>query len=209
MTDGLGPVTASRCLGTPMWSTLRNQQLPTLKLSSNTQRPREIGPKNQTKERKRRKKGGCEHRRSMERRTSEGGSVRKWEWATQWGAGERRERKEKELGGGRETVFILMCTQLEGSVSAIVPGLPVKTVRLLSPPHSENTCMHKPSIALTHSRKHVSLHEEPPKAFNNNNTILKALATTQQQHQHSLFRPASLHPVIHCVWVSAMHCTSE
>lgn len=38
--------------------------------------------------------------------------------------------KRKNSKSGRESVFILMCTQLEGSVSAIVPGLPVKTVRL-------------------------------------------------------------------------------
>lgn len=42
--------------------------------------------------------------------------------------GEKGERKNSERG--RESVFILMCTQSEGSVSAIVPGLSVKTVRL-------------------------------------------------------------------------------
>lgn len=43
-------------------------------------------------------------------------------------SGEKGKRKNSERG--RESVFILMCTQSKGSVSAIVPGLPVKTVRL-------------------------------------------------------------------------------
>lgn len=42
-----------------------------------------------------------------------------------------RRGKEKEVREWGESVFILMCTQSEGSVSAIVPGLPVKTVWLL------------------------------------------------------------------------------
>lgn len=45
----------------------------------------------------------------------------------------RRKEKRKNSERGRESVFILMCTQSEGSVSAIVPGLPVKTVWLLQP----------------------------------------------------------------------------
>lgn len=43
----------------------------------------------------------------------------------------KRNEKRKNSESGRESVFILMCTQSEGSVSAIVPGLPVKTVWLL------------------------------------------------------------------------------
>lgn len=43
----------------------------------------------------------------------------------------RRKEKRKNSKRGRESVFILMCTQSEGSVSAIVPGLPVKTLWLL------------------------------------------------------------------------------
>lgn len=96
-------------------------------------------------------------------------------------SGEKEKRKNSERG--RESVFILMCTQSEGSVSAIVPGLPVKTVRLpqrlfISTP-LRNARSHKP--ILTHSRRHVQMHKEPPKAFNN--ALIKALATTQQQHQ--------------------------
>lgn len=53
---------------------------------------------------------------------------------THVGEGEKeegRERKgERYSKPERESVFILMCTQSEGSVSAIVPGLPVKTARL-------------------------------------------------------------------------------
>lgn len=118
---------------------------------------------------------------------------RKWEWVTQWGAGESGEKKEKELKEREGGCFILVCTQSEGSVSAIVPGLPVKTVRL---PH----CLFISKYALkctraqlvrTHSRMHVQMHKKPPKA--RNNALSKALATTQQPHQHSALGPASLH----------------
>lgn len=63
-------------------------------------------------------------RRDIKRRTIEGRETRSGE------RGECEKGKRKNSKSGRENVFILMCTQLEGSVSAIVPGLPVKTVRL-------------------------------------------------------------------------------
>lgn len=57
--------------------------------------------------------------------------------ATQWGAAEsgREEIKNWEKWV-EESVFILMCTQSAGSVSAIVPGLAVKTARLLQRRHA-------------------------------------------------------------------------
>ena len=51
-------------------------------------------------------KGGRKQRRDIKRRTSKGRECRrKWEWATQWGAGERGERKEKELREGEGECF--------------------------------------------------------------------------------------------------------
>lgn len=66
------------------------------------------------------------------------------------GRTEMRKNSEK----GRESVFILMCTQSEGSVSAIVPGLPVKTVwlpqRLFISSRFE-MCKHKLLQPVTHA----------------------------------------------------------
>lgn len=66
--------------------------------------------KNKQKEEGRRnegnKAGGRKQRRDIKRRTSKGRVCRrKWEWATQWGAGERGERKEKELREGEGECF--------------------------------------------------------------------------------------------------------
>ena len=53
-----------------------------------------------------RKKGVCTQGKDIKRKTGEGRECkRKWEWATQWGAGEWGERKEKELRKGEGECF--------------------------------------------------------------------------------------------------------
>lgn len=69
-------------------------------------------------------RGEKRQRRDIKRRTREGREPHSGEQES----GEKGKRKNSR--SGRESVFILICTQSEGSVSAIVPGLPVKTVRL-------------------------------------------------------------------------------
>lgn len=76
------------------------------------------------------KRGECTHRRDIKKRVREG-SVRESESERHSGEqeiGEKGKRKNSERG--RESVFIPVCTQSEGSLSAIVPRLPVKTVQL-------------------------------------------------------------------------------
>ena len=94
-------------LGT--WSD--QQQRPNTSLCSKTeQKTQRVGWKT---DRKRKvegmggvKGGNHKQRRDIKRRTSKGRECkRKWEWATQWGAGERGERKEKELREGEGECF--------------------------------------------------------------------------------------------------------
>lgn len=95
------------------------------------------------------KKGDCMQRREIKRRRKRTESESEQHSGEQKSGEKEGERTQKEgvwVGGG--TGFILMCAQSEGSASAIVPRLPVKTVRLpqclfIFPPLSE---MHKPII---------------------------------------------------------------
>lgn len=111
MTDGPRAVKTSRCFGNVIWSAAETQHLPMLKNRAKKKTSKRW-VKNKQKEEGRRNEGnkagggGRKQRRDIKRRTSKGRVCRrKWEWATQWGAGERGERKEKELREGEGECF--------------------------------------------------------------------------------------------------------
>ena len=123
-----------------------------------------------------RKKGVCTQGKDIKRRMVRGGSVRESE--SEQHSGSRRagwkERERTQKGGGR--VFLSSCALSQRG----------QWVRLFLDCLSKQCGYHgvysSPSHSEMHAHMHVQVHE-PPKAFNN--ALIKALATIQQQNQHS------------------------